>query len=61
MPGFSPKKGVVKLHITRAQLEYHMYVLCYANGIKFINLYYVVWRPWKLWHRFGAGMECTNA
>jgi len=26
--------------IMRAQLEYHLYV--YANGIEFINLYYVV-------------------
>jgi len=34
---FPEKKGVVKLHTTRAQLEYHMY----ANGIEFINLYYV--------------------
>ena len=38
---FSPQKGVVKLHITQAQLEYHVY----ANSIEFINLYYVVWRP----------------
>jgi len=29
------------LRITRAQLKYHH---VYANGIEFINLYYVIWR-----------------
>jgi len=39
------------LRITRAQLEYHVYV--HANGIEFINL--LLHQPWKHWYRFGAG------
>jgi len=42
---------MVKLHITQAQLKYHVY----AIGIEFVNLYYVIWRTWKHWYQVGAG------